>query len=63
MRNVLDVLLEIVVALATAIGLATLLVGGAVFGLGCALFGGSWCWRRWRGGRARRANGGDRPRH
>lgn len=56
MRDVLDIFLEIVVAIAGAVALSAVTVGGAVILAGCVVFGGCWSlfgWRRRRAARLR----------
>ncbi len=54
MRSVFEVFLEIVLALTGAVAIAALVVGGALFGLGCVLFGGCYGVLGWRRRRADR---------
>lgn len=54
MRDVLDIFLEIVVAIAGAVALSTVTVGGAVILAGCVLFGSCWSFFGWRKRRAAR---------
>jgi hypothetical protein len=49
MRDVLQFLVELILALTGTIGTAALVVGGIVFAIGCALCGCGWLWRRRRG--------------
>ena len=48
MRSVLEFFWEFIIALTGAVGLAALIVGGVAFGLGCAVFGCGYTWRKWR---------------
>jgi hypothetical protein len=53
-KDALEVFFEIILALTGAVAFATLIVGGALLGLGCLLFGSCWGflgWRKRRGGR------------
>lgn len=54
MKSALEILLEIVLALAGTVFFAALIVGASAFGIGCVLFGscyGFFGWRRRRAGR------------
>jgi len=55
MRDVLDIFLEIVLAIAGAVAFAAITVGGTLFLVGCALFGSCWTFLGWRKRRALRA--------
>jgi len=59
MRGVLDILLEIIVAIAGAVFFGSLAVAAGVLLVGCALFGGCWTWLGWRRRRAARARDRD----
>jgi hypothetical protein len=53
MRDVLDILLEIILAIAGAVFFGSLAVVAVALVIGCAVFGGCWTWLGWR--RRRRA--------
>jgi hypothetical protein len=55
MRDVLDIFLEIVLAIAGAVAFSAITVGGTLFLAGCALFGSCWTFLGWRKRRAARA--------
>ena len=55
MKDVLDILLEIIVAIAGAVFFGSLTVAGGAFLLGCAVVGGCASWLGWRRRRAARA--------
>ena len=46
MRSVLEFFWEFIIALTGAVGLAALIVGGVAFGLGCAVAGCGYTWRK-----------------
>ena len=46
MRDVIEFFVELVMAIAGAVALSALVVGGALMLVGCAVFGGCWTWRR-----------------
>ena len=50
MRDVVQFLVELVLAITGTLAVGSLVVGGITVGIGCALFGCSWWWR----GRRRR---------
>jgi hypothetical protein len=54
MRDVLDIILEIIVAIAGAVAIGAVTVGGTLFLVGCALFGSCWTFLGWRKRRAAR---------
>ena len=54
MRDVLEIFVEIVLAIAGAVALSALVVGGVLVLLGCAVFGGCWTVLGWRGRRSDR---------
>jgi hypothetical protein len=54
MRGALEVFFEIILALTGAVAFATLIVGGSLIALGCAVFGGCWTFLGWRRRRADR---------
>lgn len=54
MRDVLEVFVEIILAIAGAVAFAAVAVGGTLFLAGCALFGGCWTFLGWRRRRAAR---------
>ena len=54
MKDALEVFFEIILALTGAVAFATLIVGGALLAIGCAVFGSCWGflgWRKRRSGR------------
>ena len=56
MRDVLEIFLEVILAIMGAVFFGSLTVAIAAFGIGCVLFGGCWSllgWRRRRAARAR----------
>jgi len=55
MRDVLDIFLEIVLAIAGAVAFSAITVGGTLILIGCALFGSCWGFLGWRKRRAARA--------
>jgi hypothetical protein len=59
MRDALDIFLEVVLAIAGAVALSAVMVGGTLFLVGCALFGSCWTFLGWRKRRAARARHGD----
>ncbi|MBN9506820.1 MAG: hypothetical protein J0I69_12415 [Altererythrobacter sp.] len=50
----LDIVLEIIVAIAGAVFFGSLAVAAGVLLVGCAVFGGCWTWLGWRRRRAGR---------
>jgi len=54
MRDVLEIFVEIVLAIAGAVALSALVVGGALALLGCVVFGGCWTVLGWRRRRSER---------
>ena len=48
MQSVLEFLVHFLLALTGAIGMATVIVGGAALLCGAGVVGGGWCWRAWR---------------
>lgn len=54
MRDVLDIFLEIILAIAGAVAIGAVTVGGTLFLVGCALFGSCWTFLGWRKRRAAR---------
>lgn len=54
MRDVLEIFVEIVLAIAGAVALSALVVGGALALLGCVVFGGCWSALGWRRRRSER---------
>ena len=54
MRDVLDIFLQIVLAIAGAVAFSAITVGGTLFLVGCALFGSCWSFLGWRKRRAAR---------
>jgi len=54
MRDVLEIFIEIVLAIAGAVALSALVVGGALMLLGCVVFGGCWTVLGWRRRRSER---------
>ena len=58
MRDVLDIFLEIVVAIAAAVFFGSLTVALGALGLGCAVFGGCWTFMSHRRRRAARGEDG-----
>jgi len=54
MRDVLEIFLEIVLAIAGAVAFSALTVGGTVLLAGCVLFGGCWSLLGWHKRRAAR---------
>ena len=56
MRDVVQFLVELVLAITGALAVGGLIVGGIAFAAGCALFGCGWWWR----GRRRRAAARDK---
>ena len=55
MRDVLDILLEIILAIAGAVFFGSLAVVAVALLIGCAVFGGCWTWLGWRRRRRRAA--------
>ena len=55
MRDVVQFLVELVLAITGTLAVGSLVVGGIAVGIGCALFGCSWWWR----GRRRAQCGGN----
>lgn len=51
MRDILQFLVEFVLALTGALATGALVVGGIAFAIGCALFGCGWWWHGRRGRR------------
>jgi hypothetical protein len=47
MRDVIDFLVQLILAITGAVGMALALAGGWAIAGGCALWGGHWCWKRW----------------
>ena len=54
MRDVLDIFLEIILAIAGAVAFSALTVGGTVLLASCVVFGGCWSLLGWRKRRAAR---------
>jgi hypothetical protein len=59
MKDALEVFFEIILALTGAVAFATLIVGGALLAIGCAVFGSCWGFLGWRKRRAGRRSGSD----
>ena len=59
MRDVLDIFLQIVLAIAGAVAFSAITVGGTLFLVGCALFGICWSFLGWSKRRAARAKNAD----
>jgi hypothetical protein len=59
MKDALEVFFEIILALTGAVAFATLIVGGALLALGCAVFGSCWGFLGWRKRRSERRPKGD----
>lgn len=49
MRGILDFLVQLILAIFGALGMAIAMAMGAVLIGGCAVLGTGWCWRAWRG--------------
>ncbi|MCL6252247.1 hypothetical protein M3P36_14475 [Altererythrobacter sp. KTW20L] len=49
MRGILDFLVQLILAIFGALGMAIAMAAGAVLLGGCAVLGTGWCWRAWRG--------------
>jgi len=49
MRDILDFLVQLILAIFGALGMAIAMAMGAVLLGGCAVLGTGWCWRAWRG--------------
>ena len=49
MRDVIDLLVQLITAITGAVGMALVLAGGWALAGGCALWGGHRCWKWWRG--------------
>jgi hypothetical protein len=47
MRDVIDFLVQLILAITGAVGMALVMAGGGAIAGGCALWGGHWCWKRW----------------
>ena len=54
MRDVLEIFLEIVLAIAGAVALSAVTVGGTLILVGCVAFGSCWTFLGWRRRRAAR---------
>jgi hypothetical protein len=54
MRDGLEIFLEIILAIAGAVALSAVTVGGTLILVGCAVFGGCWSLLGWRRRRAAR---------
>jgi hypothetical protein len=59
MNAALDIFFQIILGIAGAVFFGSLVVGGAAFGIGCALFGSCWGFFGWRRRRAARRKDGD----
>jgi hypothetical protein len=59
MRDVIGFFVELVLAIAGAVALSALVVGGALALVGCALFGGCWTFLGWRRRRSQRTGDPD----
>jgi uncharacterized membrane protein AbrB (regulator of aidB expression) len=59
MRDVIQFFVELVLAIAGAVALSALVVGGALALIGCALFGGCWTLLGWRRRRSERTGKSD----
>ena len=59
MKDALEVFFEIILALTGALAFATLILGGALLAIGCAVFGSCWGFLGWRKRRAGRRSGSD----
>lgn len=51
MRSVVEFLVQFLLAITGALGIATVIVGGIALACGCGVLGGGACWRWWRGRR------------
>lgn len=51
MRHVIDFLVQLILGITGAVGMALVLTGVWALAGGCALWGGHWCWKWWRGRR------------
>ena len=59
MKDALEVFFEIILALTGAVAFATLIVGGALLAIGCAVFGSCWGFLGWRKRRSTRVKDRD----
>jgi hypothetical protein len=48
MRHVIDFLVQLILGITGAIGMAVVLAGAWAVAGGCAIWGGAWCWKWWR---------------
>ncbi|MXP40555.1 hypothetical protein GRI75_02695 [Altererythrobacter soli] len=48
MRSVIEFFWQFLLGITSAVGFAALIVGGVAFGIGCAVCGCGYTWRRWR---------------
>jgi hypothetical protein len=47
-RSVIEFFWQFLLGITSAVGFAALIVGGVAFGIGCAVCGCGYTWRKWR---------------